>query len=212
MGKDVLAAVSEAIANVDNEQTRLLIEEAVREGISPFQVIEALREGLEIVGQRYARSEYFISDLIITGQIMKDAMETLQPHINEATTTTKGVVVLGSALGDIHDIGKSLVKTMLLSQGYVVHDLGVDVPPESFAEKAKETGVKVIGISALLSTSAPSSADVVRQLEKERVRSQVKVILGGAAVRPNMIGNYHVDAAVSDVIEGMRIIKSWTAA
>lgn len=210
-GKDGITAISEAIANLDNERTRHLIEEALRDGSNPLQVLEALRKGLEIVGQRYDRSEYFLSELVISGQIMKDAMEALEPFIKDVSSTTKGRVVLGSALGDIHDIGKNIVKTMLIANGYEVHDLGVDVPPESFAKKAKEVGARVLGISALLSTTVPISAEVVRHLEREGARSTVKVILGGAAVRENMINNYHVDAAVSGVIEGMRIIKSWTA-
>ena len=211
MGKDMLSSVSEAMANIDNERTQQCVEDAVSAGFSPIQVLDALRKGLEIIGQQYSSSECFVSDLVISGQIMKDALKILEPTMSDVPFAAKGSVVLGSALGDIHDIGKNIVKTMLVSQGYVVHDLGVDVPSERFVEKAKEVGAKVIGMSALLSTTVPSSADVIRQLEKEGLKSQVKVILGGAAVRRDMIESYHVDAAVVDVIEGTKIIKGWIA-
>lgn len=209
MDKNTLSSVSEAIANVDSEGTQRCVQEALSVGCSPIQVLDALRKGLEIVGQRYNSSEYFISELVITGQIMKDTMKILGPRLKGESFGAKGHVVLGSALGDMHDIGKNIVKMMLVSQGYEVDDLGVDVPPEHFVGKAMEVGAKVIGISALLTTTVPMSADIVKQLEKNGVRSQVKVILGGAAVRPSMVNSYHVDSAVIDVIEGIERIKTW---
>jgi len=211
LSKDMLTRISEAIANVHTEQTLENIHKALSDGFRPIQIVDALRKGLEIVGQRYDASVYFISELVISGQIMKDAMNILNPYLKGESFSTKGHVVLGSALGDMHDIGKNIVKMMLVSQGYEVDDLGVDVPPERFVEKAKEAGAKVIGTSALLTTTVPMSADVVKQLEKMGLRSQVKVILGGAAVRPDMVNSYHVDAAVMDLMEGMQKIRSWMA-
>jgi methylmalonyl-CoA mutase cobalamin-binding domain/chain len=211
VSKDILSSVSEAIANVESELTQRRVHDALSAGCSPIQVLDALRKGLEIVGERYDCSEYFISELVITGQIMKDAVKILEPHMNGKSFAAKGAIVLGSALGDMHDIGKNIVKMMLASQGYEVHDLGVDVPPERFAEKAKEVRAKVVGASALLTTTVPMSADIVNRLEKIGLSSKVKVILGGAAVRPDMVRRYHVDAAVIDVIQGIRIIDRWMA-
>jgi len=210
MGKEILAAIAEAMANLEVRQAQELVEEAMPACVSPIQILDALREGLSVVGQRFAACEYFVSDLIISGQIMKNAMKALVPFLAGQSFIVKDRVVLGSALGDMHDIGKEIVKTMLISQGYEVNDLGVDVPSERFVERAKEVGAKVIGISALLSTTVPMSAHVVKQLEKEGLRSRVKVILGGGAARKEMIRTYGVDAAVVDVIEGLDIIKSWT--
>lgn len=209
MSADILSKISEAIANVEGELTQQCVLEALSTGFSPIQVLNALRTGLEVVGERYKASEYFVSELVITGQIMKDAVKILEPHMNGESFTAKGRIVLGSALGDMHDIGKNIVKMMLISQGYEVHDLGIDVQPELFAEKAKEADAKVVGVSALLSTTAPMASEIVNRLEKAGLTSQVKVILGGAAVRPSMVKSYHVDAAVADVIQGMHIIDSW---
>lgn len=211
MTDDILVTVSTAMGNIDEEQVQQSVKQALSTGFQPSQILEALRKGLEIVGQRYNSSEYFLSELIICGQIMKNAMATLQPHMMNKSFATKGCIVLGSALGDIHDIGKNIVRTMLVSQGYEVQDLGVDVPPDRFAEKAKESGAKIIGVSALLSTTVPVSLEVTRQIEKDGWRSQVRIILGGAAVRKSMIESYHVDAAVNDVTEGLSIIKGWTS-
>jgi methylmalonyl-CoA mutase cobalamin-binding domain/chain len=211
MGKEILAAIAEAMANLEVRQAQELVEEAMPAGVSPIQILDALRQGLNVVGQRFAACEYFVSDLIISGQIMKNAMKALVPFLEGQSYVAKERVVLGSALGDMHDIGKEIVKTMLISQGYEVNDLGVDVPSERFVEGAKEVGAKVIGISALLSTTVPMSAHVIKQLEKEALRSRVKVILGGGAARKEMIKTYRVDAAVVDVIEGLSIIRSWTS-
>lgn len=211
MTDDILVIISTAMGNIEEEQVQQSVKRALSAGFQPTQILEALRKGLEIVGQRYNSCEYFLSELIICGQIMKNTMTTLEPHMMNKSFATKGRIVLGTALGDIHDIGKNIVRTMLVSQGYEVHDLGVDVLPDRFVEKAKEIGAKVIGVSALLSTTVPVSLDITRQIEKEGWRSQVRVILGGAAVRKVMTESHHVDAAVNDVIEGLNIIKGWTS-
>ena len=211
MTEAILENISTAMGKIEDQLVQQYIKQALSAGHSPIQVLDALRNGLEIVGRRYNSGEYFLSELIISGQIMKDAMKTLEPYMANSSFATKGRIVLGTALGDIHDIGKNIVKTMLLSQGYEVLDLGVDVAADRFARTAKEKDAKIIGISALLSTAVPMSMDVVNQVEKDGWRSHVKVILGGASVRQNMTETYHVDAAVVDVTEGLGIIKAWTS-
>lgn len=208
---DPLGNISTAMGKMEDELVQQYIKQALSTGHPATQVLDALRNGLEIVGQRYNSGEYFLSELIISGQIMKDAMKTLEPYMKSKSFATKGRIVLGTALGDIHDIGKNIVKTMLLSQGYEVLDLGVDVPADRFTLTAKDRDTKVIGISALLSTAVPVSMEVVKQLEKDGRRSQIKVILGGASVRQNMTESYHVDAAVVGVTDGLDIIKRWTS-
>jgi methanogenic corrinoid protein MtbC1 len=171
MEKEILTAIAEAAANLEVGQTQELVEQATLAGVSPTQIFDALRQGLKVVGQRFAACEYYVSDLVISGQIMKNAMKALVPFLAGQSYVAKERIVLGSALGDMHDIGKEIVKTMLISQGYELNDLGVDVPSERFAEEAKEVGAKVIGISALVSTTVPMSANVVEQLERD---AQVK--------------------------------------
>jgi methylmalonyl-CoA mutase cobalamin-binding domain/chain len=116
---------------------------------------------------------------------------------------------LGAALGDLHDIGKEIVKSLLMAEGFDVDDLGVDVSPSKFVDQVQQTRARVLGISALLSTSTPAAAKVVDELNNRDVRENSKVILGGAAVRDWMVKDYGVDAAVNDAVKGIRLIRSW---
>ena len=118
-------------------------------------------------------------------------------------------VVLGTIIGDLHDIGKEIIKSLLISDGFKVYDLGVDVPPKKFVDKAIETNSSIIGISALLSTSIANTADVVEALKEAGIREEFKIIIGGAAARSWMIEKYGVDAAVYDGIKGLKTIRKW---
>jgi 5-methyltetrahydrofolate--homocysteine methyltransferase len=144
----------------------------------------------------------------MSGEIMKRALEILKPYLR-TEGGSKGKIILGTIIGDLHDIGKEIIKTLLISAGFEVYDLGVDVPPEKFVEKAREVGARIIGISALLSTSIVNSAEVVKKLREEGIRDKVKVIVGGAAARPWMIEEYGVDAVVNDAVKGLEMIRGW---
>jgi len=201
--------VKEALVELDVANFEGSVEEALASGLEPMEILEALRSGMQEIGQRFESGEYFVSELVMAGELMKRALDLLKPHLKSAG---KGEVkiVLGTIIGDLHDIGKEIAKSLLISAGFEVYDLGVDVPPEKFVEKAKETGAKIIGISALLSTSIANTAEVVKALDAARIRDTVKVIVGGAAARPWMVKEYGVDAAVFDVIKGLEIMRKWT--
>ena len=206
----ILSEIKWNMAKLEKENVIKLVKKALKEGVNPYKVLDSLREGMEEIGRYYEQGEYFISELVYAGELMKSAMEILQPHLKvEKTAFSENSVVLGTALGDIHDIGKEVVKTLLVSAGFNVYDLGVDVPPEAFVNKAKEVGAKVIGISALLSTTTHIASDVVKLLSEIGLKNKIKVILGGAAVRSWMIKEFGVDAAVNDAMEGIKIIKQW---
>jgi len=198
-------------ALVELEVARLdgLMNEALSSGMEPMKVLDVLRSGMEEVGRRFEDGEYFVSELVMAGELMKKALSVLKPRL-KAESGSGGEIVLGTIVGDLHDIGKEIIKSLLISSGFEVHDLGVDVPPEKFVEKAVETGAKIIGVSALLSTSIANTADVVEALKNTGIRDEVKVIVGGAAARPWMVEKYGVDAAVYDAVKGLGIIKRWT--
>lgn len=208
MAHEILNALREALVNMDAAKVIDLINDALHIKLDPIVIIEALRSGMDEVGRRFESGEYFISELVMSGEIMKRALEILKPYL-KSDGESKGKIVLGTIVGDLHDIGKEIIKTLLVSAGFEVHDLGVDVPPEKFVEAAKETGAKIIGISALLSTSIINTAEVTRKLREEGLRDKVKVIVGGAAARPWMVERYGLDAAVNDAIKGLEIIKEW---
>lgn len=197
------------VGELNGEELLSAVKKALESGVDPYKILESLRKGMEAVGQRYEQGEYFISELVYAGELMKSAVEMLQPHFKVDKAIAQAPVVLGSALGDIHDIGKNIVKSLLISAGFDVHDLGVDVAPDQFVKKAREIGAKVVGISALLSTTTTVASEVVTALKKAGLRNKVKVILGGAAVRDWMVKEFGVDAVVNDAIKGIKIIKSW---
>jgi len=204
-----LKYLTDAIVKLDVKNIGNLVHEAIAAGTRPLEILKALNMGMEEVGQRFQKNEYYLADLIMAGETMNEALKVLAPYLKVEKGKIKGKVVLGTIEGDLHDIGKNIVKTMLSSAGFEIYDLGIDVPPKKFAEKAKEVGASVIGVSALLSTSVPTTAKVVEELTKSGIRTKVKVIIGGGAVRKWNIEKFGVDDAVNDVVEGVKIIRSW---
>lgn len=200
-----------AVVNCDIANIRSLVQSALNADIRPTEVLNALRDGMESVGSRFQSGEYFLSDLIMAGETMKEALRVLKPSLGSPEGESGGKIVLGTILGDLHDIGKDIVGTLLTSAGFRLHDLGVDVPPERYVEEAKKVDADVIGVSALLSTTVRTVPQVCEALAKSGKREAVKVIIGGAAVRKAYVRQLGVDAAVNDAIEGVNVIKSWTS-
>ena len=208
MSFDLLGALRDALVEMDMEGVNDLVRKTLSLGFDPMKIVESLRSGMDEVGRRFESGEYFISELVMSGEIMKRALEILKPYLR-TEGGSKGKIILGTIIGDLHDIGKEIIKTLLISAGFEVYDLGVDVPPEKFVEKAREVGARIIGISALLSTSIVNSAEVVKKLREEGIRDKVKVIVGGAAARSWMIEEYGVDAVVNDAVKGLEMIRGW---
>jgi len=209
MKSNILSLLRKALVELDAAKVEELLQESLSSRLDPMEILNVLRSGLEEIGRLFENGEYFVSELVMAGEIMKEALEVLKSHL-KTEGGGRGKIVLGTIIGDLHDIGKEIIKSLLVSSGFEVYDLGIDVPPEKFVEKAEETGAKIIGISALLSTSIANTADVVKALEKAGIRDKVKVIVGGAAARPWMTEKYGVDAAVNDAVKGLKIIKEWT--
>ena len=208
MNPDTLGKLRQALVELDSPRYDELLKEALSADMEPMKILDALRSGMEEVGDRFERSEYFVSELVMAGELMKRALSVLKPHLKNEHRA-RGKIVLGTIIGDLHDIGKEIVKSLLVSAGFEVHDLGIDVPPQKFVREAKEKGAHIIGISALLSTSIANTAMVVESLKEAGIRNNVKVIVGGAAARPWMIEKYGLDAAVYDAVKGVEIIKMW---
>lgn len=185
------------------------VRAALISGLSPMEILQDLEAGMQEVGARFQRGEYFFSELIMAGETMKEAFKILKPLLESSQTKAKAKIVMGTIQGDLHDIGKDIVSTMLVSAGFEVHDLGIDVPPESFSAKVKETGANIVGVSALLSVTVPTVSKVAEAIKLGGMRERVKIIAGGAAMRPEYAANLGIDAAVNDAIEGVKIIKKW---
>ena len=207
MGSELMNAV----IDIRYDEIAGLVTSALGAGSDPIEVLGELREGLRVVGERYQEGEYFLSQLFLAAETMKNALEVLQPLLAAADQgESKGTIVIGSIEGDIHDFGKTIVSSLLTAEGYRIIDLGIDVPSERFAEEAEKADADVIGISALLSTTQPQSRDVVQSLEERGIRDRFRVILGGTGVVPEYaLEHYGVDAAVNDGVEAVKIITGW---
>ena len=207
MGSELMNAV----IDIEYDEIAGLVTSALKAGSDPLDVLGELREGLRVVGERYQEGEYFLSQLFLAAETMKNALEVLQPLLAAADRgESKGTIVIGSIEGDIHDFGKAIVSSLLTAEGFRVVDIGVDVPSERFVEEAEKTDADVIGISALLSTTQSQSRDVVRDLERRGIRDRFRVILGGTGVVSEYaLEHYGVDAAVNDGVEAVKIITGW---
>lgn len=179
---DVLKRLTEAIVDGNAENASKAAEDALKLDIDPLETLEqGGAKGLDIIGEKFQRCEAFLPQLILAGESMKAAMDILTPKMAEKKEgrAARGKVVLGTIQGDIHDLGKNLVAAMLSVNRFEVHDLGVQIPPKKFIEKARELNANIIGISSLLTTSAYFQADVIKYLNDMGLRDKYYVIVGG---------------------------------
>ena len=189
-----------------------MIQTAIQKGIPAEKVIGVLSEGMNVVGEKYQAGEYFVTMLIIAGEVMKEAMAVLKPHLEGKSGGDLGKVVLATVAGDIHDIGKNILSTLLTTAGFEVIDLGIDVSAEDIVEAVKAHRPLVLGMSALLTTNLEQFPKVVTLLEEEGVRDGVKVIVGGATVTEDFARAAGVDAYAKTAVDGVNICKEWAAA
>ncbi|MCK4317082.1 MAG: corrinoid protein [Anaerolineae bacterium] len=202
--------LQEAVILGEPDQARELAAQVLEAGIVPLTAIEeALNPGMEIVGDKYESGEYFIPDLMMAAEAMKGAMAVFEPALmaRQEQRQVLGTVVIGTVEGDIHEIGKSLVGTMLSAAGFQVHDLGVDVPAGEFVEQVQETGANVVGLSALLTTTMRNQEAVIEALKEAGLREQVLVIVGGAPTGPEWAQAIGADAHAENANEAVGVVK-----
>ena len=192
-----------------------LAEEALRAEIDPLTAIDqGFKPGMDAVGEGFARGELFIPDLMMSGEAMKAAIATLEPELmaRKQQREVLGKVVIGTVEGDIHEIGKTLVATMLAANGFEVHDLGVDVSSQQFIDKVREVGADVLGLSALLTTTIFNQEQVILNLKEAGLRDQVKVIIGGVPASPEWADEIGADAYAENATEAVAVIKQLVGA
>jgi corrinoid protein of di/trimethylamine methyltransferase len=183
--REILQGIMKAVEEGDGGACAELAGKALAGGVKPLEIVEGgLSAGLRSVGERFGRGEMFIPDMMMAVEAMKEGMKVVQPELDRMKTSVKslGTVVIGTVFGDIHDIGKSIVATMLEMNGYRVVDLGVNVPAVSFVQKVREVRPEVLGLSALLATTMREQKGVIEAVKKEGLRDRVKIIVGGAPV------------------------------
>jgi len=210
VSEETLVAMRQSIIDGAPDTAGELARQALISGIALLDAInDGFVPGMHDVGEQFARGQMFLPDMMASAEAMRAAMAVLEPELKKLgkERPMAGVVVLGTTKGDIHEIGKILVGTMLTANGFRVHDLGVDVPGEKFASTAREVGADIVGVSALLTTTMRNQKGVIEALEKAGLRSQVKVMVGGAPVSRVWAEQIGADGYAKDAMSAVALAR-----
>ena len=201
-----------AIADMKEAEALKLAQAMLDAGEDPQSVLDAGREAMAIVGNRYERKEYYLPELILAGEMLKQLGELVKPKLRAkaAGTPPLGRVVIGTVAGDIHDIGKDVVAFMLDVNNFEIHNLGVDVPADTFVAKIREVKPEVVGLSGFLTMAFDQMKRTVEAIKEAGLRYRVKIMIGGAIMDENAARYVGADAYGADAAAAVRLAKSWT--
>ncbi|MFX1276174.1 MAG: B12-binding domain-containing protein [Promethearchaeota archaeon] len=198
------------IVELNEKESIEAIQEKIKSGEDPFKILDDVRIAMGEIGKRYETNEYFLADLMMSGEILRQISEILEPHLKTNTKTESiGIILLGTVAGDLHDIGKNIVKFMLETNGFEVHDLGVDIPSEKFVEKAKEINADVIALSGFLTLAYDSMKETIEEIVKAGLRDKVKIMIGGGQIDDRIKDYVGADAYGKDALEAVALAKKW---
>ena len=205
-----MSQLADALASLDEDDVAKLVREKIDAGIDAMSILNECRSGMDIVGERYKSGEYFLSELVVSGEIFKECMKVIEPRLKAGKhTDTLAKMVLGTVKGDIHNIGKDIVNVLLRAAGFEVYDLGIDVEPRIFVEKLIETEAPILGMSGLLTPAFESMKETVKAVEAAGLRDKVRIIVGGGVVT-ELVGKYvGADRFTSDGLRGVEICKEF---
>jgi corrinoid protein of di/trimethylamine methyltransferase len=210
MSAELLKQMSQSIIDGDSDASARLAQESITEGMDPLEAINnGFVIGVNTVGAAFAAGDAFLPELVMAGEAMKAAVTTLEPELAKRGSDRKtlGKVVMATVEGDIHEIGKSLVSTMLSASGFTVVDIGVDNPSDKIIEKALEIDADIIGLSALLTTTMIRQKEVIEKLDTRGLRKKIKVIVGGAPVTREWVQKIEADGYSEDAIGAVAVAK-----
>jgi methanogenic corrinoid protein MtbC1 len=198
------------LSDLKEPEALQFVESALAKGMDPMTLLEDAKEGMTIVGERFAKEEYFIPDLMFSGEILKGIVKMLEPHLKKTEKAKRlGKVVIGTVAGDIHNIGKDLVVFMLDVSGFEVLDLGIDVPAQKFVDAVKESGSKVVGLSGFLTLAFDSMKETVSAIQKAGLRDRVKIMIGGGQIDERVRNYTGADAYGRDAMAAVQLAKGW---
>ena len=205
---ELLTAVAAAIDDMDLDGIEERVRACLRYGIEPEEIIErGISPGLDVVGRKFEEGEYFLGDLVMAGEVVKEGMKSEEAVIDPATSSRKGKIILATVEGDIHEIGKNVLGRILSAAGWEVIDLGVNVPASTIVDAVNTTGSRLIGLSVLLTTMIGAIDQVVAELSQAGLREDVRVAIGGACCSQRLADELGVDAYGETAVEGTRIFE-----
>jgi len=205
-------SISNLLSDLSEKEVLRIVKDRVGRGGDPVKILEECKAGMEIVGERFNKYEYFIADMLMAAEIFRKVHKEVEPYLKKVPTKTIGRVVLGTVKDDIHDIGKDIVKTLMEVEGFEVFDIGVDVTPERFVEKIIEVKPQIVGLACLLSSAFTSIKRTVQAIEEAGLRNDVKVIVGGAAARAEasrIVEDMGVHVVAETAPKAVSICKQW---
>ncbi len=198
------------MADLEEEETITMVKELLTSGISPMAILDDASAAMAIVGKRFEKSEYFIPDLIMAGEILKEMSEIVKPLLEkEGPARKKGKVLIGTVAGDIHDIGTDIVEFMLDVSGYEVMNIGIDVPVATFVEKAREFQPAVLGLSGFLTLAFDSMKKTVEAFEEAGLRKNIKIMIGGGQIDEEVRKYVNADAYGKDAVAAVTLCDGW---
>ena len=205
---DLYEEISASVQKGDSDQVKVLVEKALAQDLPVDKVLnKGLIAGMNVIGERFKAMDIFIPEVLVSARAMNMGLEMIKPLLAKAKVKAKGKVVIGTVRGDLHDIGKNIVAMMLRGAGYEVIDLGADVPKEKFLEHVKKEGADIVAMSALLTTTMTYMREVVEELEKAKLKSKVKVIIGGAPVSQAYAEQIKADGYAPDAALAVDLLK-----
>ena len=204
-----LATLAQCIIDGDNKRAGELAQQALDQGTSPLDVLnQGLQAGMTEIGRRFREGECFVPEVLLAARAMHAGLDVLRPQLTSTGVPTAGRVVIGTVAGDLHDIGKNLVKMMLEGTGFEVIDLGVDVSTQGFVEAVGKHSPDILGLSALITTTLPAMEQTIKALEEAKVRDRVKLIVGGAPVTREYASRIGADAYGADAGDAVDVCKA----
>ncbi len=198
------------LADLKEKEALGIVQKRLDAGEDPLAILDDARRAMETVGKRFENSEYFIPDLVYSGEILKEITDLVKPKMTKDVEVKRlGKVIIGTVSGDIHDIGKNIVTFMLDVNGFEVYDLGVDVPPQQFVDKVKETDSSVVGLSGFLTLAFDSMKETVEAIGAAGLRDKVKVMIGGGQMNEDIRKYTGADAYGANAMAGVSLAKKW---
>jgi 5-methyltetrahydrofolate--homocysteine methyltransferase len=207
----MLSELAVLLADLKEKEAVDMVNKNLEQGVDPMEILAHARDGMKIVGERFGSGDYFIPDLIYSGEILKEIATLVEPHIKQKETDNRklGKIIIGTVAGDIHDIGKDLVVFMLDVSGFEVYDLGIDVPIKIFLDKINETGATVVGLSGFLTLAFDAMKDTIDAIKAAGLRDKLKIMIGGGQIDDEVKRYTGADAYGRDAMEAVVLARNW---